>query len=294
MCAIIATSACGIGPGETDSNHFKSMNSRIQTAAAVRSNRRPGFTLIELLVVIAIIAILAAMLLPALTKAKVKAQGISCMNNTKQIALGWILHNTDNNGEFMLGKPVAGSMDWVGGNDNTNSALLIDANQSPIANYIRSAGVWKCPADKFAKSQTRVRSLSMNGGVLRASLTLPAPGQHIPTGREYFTASKESQLLRPSEVWVAIDEHPDSINDALFMFNPGLPPSSYVWRDLPASSHAGACGLSFADGHSEIKKWRETGGTRATVRPVEYKVWANTPVPQSQDYAWMNDRMPYR
>ena len=267
------------------------MNWKIESQT--RSSRR-GFTLIELLVVIAIIAILAAMLLPALSKAKVKAQGISCMNNTKQVALGWILHNTDNNGEFMAGKPVAGDMDWLGGSGNTNDALLVNETLSPMANYVKSARVWKCPADNFSKGQQRVRSLSMNGGVLKASLTLPGTGTHYPTGREYFTASKESQLTRPSEVWVAIDEHPDSINDSLFMFNAGLPPSSAVWRDLPASSHAGACGLSFADGHSEIKKWRETGGAKATVRPVTFTQWNNTPVPQSQDYAWMNDRMPYR
>ncbi|MFN3409932.1 MAG: prepilin-type cleavage/methylation domain-containing protein, partial [Limisphaerales bacterium] len=114
------------------------------------------------------------------------------------------------------------------------------------------------------------------------------------TGREYFKPGKETELARPSEVWVAIDEHPDSINDSVFHFDAARPPSGYYWRDLPGSQHAGACGLSFADGHSEIKKWRETSGAIATVRPVTYTDWQNTMVRDSRDYAWMNDRMPYR
>jgi prepilin-type N-terminal cleavage/methylation domain-containing protein len=270
------------------------MKSRIETDSGVRLSRRPGFTLIELLVVIAIIAILAAMLLPALSKAKVKAQGIACMSNTKQIALGWVLHNTDNNGEFMTTEPVDGDLSWGAGTDNTNTAKLLDVNVSAMANYIRSAGVWKCPADRYQTSQNpgpRVRSLSMNGATLGRVNAPTTP--HYPTGRTYFAAKKESELVRPSEVFVALDEHPDSINDSYFMFNPGLSPAAYEWRDLPGSSHAGAGGLSFADGHSEIKKWRETGGAAATVRPVTYTMWNNAIVRASQDYAWMNDRMPY-
>jgi prepilin-type N-terminal cleavage/methylation domain-containing protein len=287
--------------GQTRKAKFQ-MNCKKQNSSgfAAAPLRLPGFTLIELLVVIAIIAILAAMLLPALSKAKVKAQGISCMSNTKQIALGWILHNTDNNGEFITGMPVQGFMDWFGNPGNTNVSLLINEDNgalglSPMALYIRSAGVWKCPADRYqapANPGPRVRSISMNGFVTGAgagSVLGTYPGTRV-----FFSAKKESELLRPSEVFVALDEHPDSINDARFMFDPGATPPAYVWRDLPGSSHAGAGGLSFADGHSEIKKWRETGGTIATVRPVNYTAWNNTTVRASQDYAWMNDRMPYR
>lgn len=251
--------------------------------------------------VIAIIAILAALLLPALAKAKQKALGIACMSNTKQVAYALIMYAGDTGGLFVNGRPVAGYLDWTASAQNADSTILVDPIQSPLAPYLKSAKVWKCPADMFKSAAnppgSRVRSLSVNGGIVGASLTVPPSGQpHYPVGRTYFTARKEPELIRPAMVWVSLDEHPDSINDSLFMFNPGLPPSSATWRDLPASYHNGACGFSFADGHSEIHKWRDT----RTIKGVrlDTKWWEQPkgtyPVPQSQDYLWVNDRMPYR
>jgi prepilin-type N-terminal cleavage/methylation domain-containing protein/prepilin-type processing-associated H-X9-DG protein len=274
------------------------MTTPTPTCPALRTDasKQRGFTLIELLVVIAIIAILAALLLPALAKAKQKGQGIVCMSNTKQVALGWFMYVTDNDDQFMKAAPVGGDMSWPGGPNNTNTAVLVDSAQSPLAPYLKSAGVWKCPADNFGN---RVRSLSVNAVLVGSKLTA-APAPHFPTPRKYVNdppCKKMSQLNvpGPASVWVSVDEHPDSINDSIFHFIPGLAPSSATWRDLPASYHNGACGFSFADGHSEIHKWLD-GRTKMGVKMQE-KPWCppgqNYPVPQSKDYLWVNDRMPY-
>lgn len=276
-----------------------------------------AFTLIELLVVIAIIAILASIILPVLQKAEERAINIGAVNNVRQLVIAWKMYSTDNAnylpqnrssnnhptwcaGEMRGAQngtaPSIGAAPYGAAEDYTNVALMMDTRFSQMGDFAQNAKVFLDPGDistwqnPGGANYRRVRSFSMNCALGADTKDDGSPLGPTTTWRYYY---KDSDIIAPSpsDLWVFLDEHPDSINDSYFDFQMPLNANLTKYIDMPAAYHNGSCAFAFADGHAELHRWRDPGVfplvnwlVQQTPTPIKQQ---SSNIPGNPDFLWV-------
>ncbi len=262
---------------------------------------RNAFTLVELLVVIAVVAILATLLSAALSEAKSKGHSISCLSHERQLIVAWHVYADENEGRVAKNYGITRTLetiadgtyqnwvnnvlDWSTDSINTNKALLFAGGLGPY--LAKQHEIYRCPADSVLSPEqrsvgwtARTRSYSMNAMVGDAGeFTTQGFNTNNPAYQQFFALT---EIPQPSDIFVFIEEHPDSIRDGYFLNSA----YSYQWKDLPASYHSGGANLVFADGHAEYQRWK-VGSTRVPPRPLAFEPLGTLEGSERRDFSWL-------
>ena len=262
-------------------------NAATSLAQKPAQNADTAFTRIELATVLAVLALVTLLLIPALARSRANDHSFQCQNNLRQLISGWRMYAADN------GDRLTESMYWVSGfmqlGNNAGNTNILLIQQCKLWPYVKSLPTFRCLADQSYNSYggvrvPRTRSYSMNQAINNSS-----PQWQATTYRVYY---KYSDIVAPTPagLWALVDEHPDSINDGGFAVNMYQQGATAVWQDGPANYHEGSCGFSFADGHTEMHRWKDPRTFLGL--PVTYSIPFTYGIsqPNSPDIAWVQAR----